>query len=78
MCSVNLTRLCTRATVAKGSLVHMDKLQFYAFSVQTITLQQLSQPIPYYHTVTASFSPAVVGIPLSHALKPTTEYSDLT
>ena len=45
--------------------------------MQTGTLQQLSQPVPYYHTVTPSSTPAVVGIPLSHALKPTPDYADL-
>ena len=74
---VDLTRLCTKATVVQSGLVHMDKLQFYAISVQTGTLQQLSQPVPYYHTVTPSSSPAVVGIPLSHALKPSPDYAGL-
>ena len=74
---VELTRLCTRATVAKGGLVHMDKLQFFAFSVQSGTLRQRTQPVHYYNTVTASCAPAVGGIPLSHALPPTPDYASL-
>ena len=49
---IHLTRLCIRATVANGGLVHMDKLQFYAFDIYDGRRRLLTLPVPYYGAVT--------------------------
>ena len=74
---VALTRLCTRATVAKGGLVHMDKLRFFALQITDSGLDQVTSTVPYYLTPTSQATPQIVGIPLSHALKPPNAYADL-
>ena len=74
---VALTRLCTRATVAKGGLVHMDKLRFFALRPEETGPVQLSSPMPFYLADTSRDCPQVVGIPLSHALQPPQAYADL-
>ena len=65
-----LTCLCSRATVAKGGLVHMDKLRLFALRLGESGLVQLTAPVPFYLTDTSRDCPHVVGIPLSHALQP--------
>ena len=74
---VDLTRLCTRATVAKGGLVHMDKLRFFALELDCSVLRLQQTPVPHYLTSTSTDCPQVVGIPLSHALRPPGVYADL-
>ena len=74
---VALTRLCARATVAKGGLVHMDKLRFFALRLGASGPIQLTSPVPFYLTDTSRDCPQVVGIPLSHALQPPQSYADL-
>ena len=54
---VTLTLLCTRAMVAKGGLVHMDKLWFFAFAIHNATLCQLAAPVPRYLTNTLKDNP---------------------
>ena len=67
---VALTRHCTRATVTKGGLVHMDKLRFFALQLTDSSVHQVTSTVPYYLTPTSQATPQIVGIPLSHALKP--------
>ena len=74
---VQLTRHCTRATVAKRALVHMDKLPFFALQLTDSGLHQITSTVPYYLTPTSQATPQIVGIPLSHALKPPDAYADL-
>ena len=72
-----MTRHCTRATVAKGGLVHMDKLRFFAVQLTDSSLHQVTSTVPYYLTPTSQATPQIVGIPLPHALKPPDAYADL-
>ena len=65
---VALTRLCSRATVAKGGLVPMDKTRFVALRLGDSDQVQLTSPVPFYLTDTSRVWPRVVGIPLSYAL----------
>ena len=74
---VDMTRLCTRATVAKGGLVHMDKLRFFALDLDGSALHLQQTQVPHYLTSTSTDSPQVVGIPLSHALRLPGVYADL-
>ena len=74
---VNLTRLYTRATVAKGDLVHMDKLRFFALQLEGSVLRLQQTQVPHYLTSTSTDGPQVVGIPLSHTLHPPGVYADL-
>ena len=74
---VNLTRLCTRATVAKDGLVHMNKLRFFALDLDGSALRLQQTQVSHYLTSTSTDSPKVVGIPLSHALRPRGVYADL-
>ena len=74
---VELTRHCTRATVAKRGLVHMDKVRFFALQLIDSGLHQITSTVPYYLTPTSEATPTIVGIPLSHALKPPDAYANL-
>ena len=74
---IALTRHCTRATVAKGGLVHMDKLRSFAHQIAHSSLAQVTSTVPYNLTLTSQASPEIIGIPLSHALKPPDAYADL-
>ena len=74
---VGLTKHCPRATVAKGGLVHMDKLRFFALQLTDSGLHQITFTVPYYLTPTSQATPQIVGIPLSHALKSRDAYADV-
>ena len=74
---IDPTRLCTRATVAKGGLVHMDKLRFFALDLDGSVLRLQQTQVPHYLRSTSTDCPQVVGIPLSHALRPPGVYTDL-
>ena len=75
---VSLTRLCTVATVAKGGLVHPDKLQFFTFDAPSGVTRQLTTTVPHYECPTSTASPQVVGIPLTADLAISLVFADLT
>ena len=55
----------------------MDKLRFFALQLTDSGLHQITSTVPYYLTPTSQATPQIVGIPLSHALKPPDAYADL-
>ena len=72
-----LTCLCTAATVAKGGLVHPDKLQLFAFNAPLGVIWQVTAAVPHYECPTSTASPQGVGVPLTADLAVPPIFADL-